>query len=58
MSRKNFKKNLVALLACTALILAALGCESVTGPSSPTDSSLSTPSGGASYSNNRDGVNG
>ncbi len=48
MSRKNFKKNLVALLACSALILAALGCESVTGPDSTTDSSLST-SGEASF---------
>lgn len=46
MSRRNFKKNLVALLACSALILAALGCESVTGPDSTPDNSLST---GASY---------
>lgn len=50
MSRKNFKKNLVALLACSALVLAALGCESVTGPSSTTDSNLSAPSDGASFS--------
>lgn len=49
MSRKYFRNNLVALLACTALLLAALGCESVTGPSSTTDSSLSTSGGGASY---------
>jgi hypothetical protein len=51
MSRKYFRLNLVALLACTALILASLGCESVTGPSSTTDSSLST-SGEASFSLN------
>lgn len=49
MSRRNFKKNLVALLACSALMLAALGCESITGPSSTTDSSLSTSNGGASF---------
>jgi hypothetical protein len=48
MSRRNFRLNLVALLACTALILASLGCESVTGPDSTTDSSLST-SGGANF---------
>ena len=46
MSRRNFRKNLVALLACSALILATLGCESVTGPDSTPDNSLST---GASY---------
>ncbi len=51
MSRRNFKRNLVALLACSALLLAALGCESITGPSSTTDSSLSTSTdGGASFS--------
>ena len=48
MSRINFKKNLVALLACSALILAALGCESVTGPDSTPDNSLSNP-GEASF---------
>ena len=58
MSRKNFRKNLVALLACSALLLAALGCESVTGPSSTTDSSLSAPGGGPSTNVERDGVNG
>jgi hypothetical protein len=42
MSRKYFRLNLVALLACTALIFAALGCESVTGPDSTPNSSLST----------------
>jgi hypothetical protein len=57
MSRKNFKKNLVTLLACSALILAALGCESVTGPDSTTDSTLS-PSDGASFAEHRDGVSG
>jgi hypothetical protein len=57
MSRKNFKKNLVALLACSALLLAALGCESVTGPDSTTDSSLS-PSDGASFSEHQDNVGG
>jgi hypothetical protein len=56
MSRTNFKKNLVALLACTALILAALGCESVTGPT--TDSNLSAPSDGANFSEQRDGLGG
>ncbi len=58
MSRKNFKKNLVALLACSALVLAALGCESVTGPSSTTDSNLSAPSDEGSYAVEREGVNG
>jgi hypothetical protein len=57
MSRRNFKRNLVALLACTALLLASLGCESVTGPSSTSDSSPST-SGGPSFSHNADDVNG
>jgi hypothetical protein len=57
MSRKYFRLNLVALLACTALILASLGCESVTGPDSTTDSSLST-SGEASFSHNAEDVNG
>ena len=57
MSRKNFKKNLVALLACSALILAALGCESVTGPDSTPDSNLS-PSDGPSYVVERDGLSG
>lgn len=57
MSRKNFKLNLIALLACSALLFAALGCESVTGPSSTTDNSLS-PSGGASFAEQRDGVSG
>lgn len=56
MSRKNFKKNLVTLLACSALVLAALGCESVTGPDSSPDSSLS-PSGEASFVE-RDNING
>lgn len=59
MSRKNFRKNLVALLACSALLLAALGCESVTGPSSTTDSSLSAPTdGGATLSVDHDNVSG
>ena len=57
MSRKNFKKNLVALLACSALILAALGCESVTGPDSTPDNSLSN-SGEASFAHTQDNVNG
>lgn len=57
MSRKNFKKNLVTLLACSALVLAALGCESVTGPDSTPDSSLSAP-GDASFSEQRDGLGG
>ncbi len=57
MSRRNFKRNLVALLACSALILAALGCESVTGPT-PNDSSLSAPSNGASMAVEHDNVNG
>ena len=56
MSRKNFRKNLVALLACSALVLAALGCESVTGPT--TDSNLSAPSDGASFAEQREGVSG
>lgn len=47
MSRKNLRSTLITLLACTALLFAAIGCESVTGPSSP-DSSLPT-SNGASY---------
>jgi hypothetical protein len=58
MSRRNFKRNLVALLACTALILASLGCESVTGPSSTSDSSLSTSGGSASFSHDADNVGG
>jgi hypothetical protein len=57
MSRRNFKRNLVALLACTALILASLGCESVTGPSSTSDSSLSTSGDSASLSE-MDGLGG
>ena len=57
MSRVNFKKNLVALLACSALILAALGCESVTGPDSTPDNSLSN-SNGASFSHQQDNVGG
>ena len=55
MSRKNLKTKLITLLACTALLFAALGCESVTGPSSP-DSTLPT-SDGASFAQ-IDGVNG
>lgn len=47
MSRKNLRTKLITLLACTALLLAALGCETVTGPSSP-DNSLPT-SDGASF---------
>jgi hypothetical protein len=57
MSRKNFKKNLVTLLACSALVLAALGCESVTGPDSSPDSSLS-PSDGANFAELKEGVGG
>ena len=49
MSRKYFRLNFVALLACTALILAALGCESVTGPNSTPNSNLSTSGGTASF---------
>ena len=48
MSRRNFKNNLVVLLACSALLLAALGCESVTGPTPTNDSTLSSPSDGGS----------
>jgi len=55
MSRKNLKTKLITLLACTALLFAALGCESVTGPSSP-DSTLPT-SDGASFANT-DGISG
>ena len=44
MSRMNLRSTLIALLACTALLFAAIGCESVTGPSSP-DSSLPTSNG-------------
>jgi hypothetical protein len=55
MSRKNLKTKLITLLACTALLFAALGCESVTGPSSP-DSSLPT-SDGANF-HTTDGVSG
>ena len=55
MSRRNLKSTLITLLACTALLLAALGCESVTGPSSP-DSSLPT-SNGANFANT-DGISG
>lgn len=58
MSRRNFKKNLVALLACSALLLAALGCESITGPSSTTDSSLSTSTDGGASTAVIDNVNG
>ena len=47
MSRKNLRIRLITLLACTALLFAAIGCESVTGPSS-LDSNLPT-SDGASY---------
>jgi hypothetical protein len=50
MSRRNFKINLVALLACYALLLASLGCESVTGPDSTPSSTLSTSGGEASFS--------
>jgi hypothetical protein len=44
MSRKNLRNALITLLACTALLFAAIGCESVTGPSSP-DSNLPTSDG-------------
>jgi hypothetical protein len=57
MSRRNFKRNLVALLACTALLLASLGCESVTGPSSTSDSSLSPSNGGPTLTE-RDNIGG
>ena len=55
MSRKNLRSTLITLLACTALLFAAIGCETVTGPSSP-DSSLPT-SDGASFANT-DGLSG
>lgn len=44
MSRKNLRIKLITLLACTALLFAAIGCESVTGPSS-LDSNLPTSDG-------------
>ena len=34
MSHKNLRLRLITLFACTALLFAAIGCESVTGPSS------------------------
>jgi hypothetical protein len=45
MSRKNLKNALITLFACTALLFSAIGCESVTGPSSSPDSSLSNSDG-------------
>jgi hypothetical protein len=55
MSRKNLRNALITLLACTALLFAAIGCESVTGPSSP-DSNLPA-SNGANF-HTTDGVSG
>jgi hypothetical protein len=55
MSRKNLRIRLITLLACTALLFAALGCETVTGPSTP-DSTQST-SDGANFANTEN-VNG
>jgi hypothetical protein len=45
MSRKNLTNALITLFACTALLFAAIGCESVTGPTSSPDSSLSNSDG-------------
>jgi hypothetical protein len=55
MSRKNLRLNLMALLTGFALLLTAIGCESVTGPT-PTDDGLSN-SDGASF-HYTDGVGG
>ncbi len=50
MSRKNFKSSLIILLACTALLFAALGCESGSPMAPDSNSNLSTPNG-ASFAN-------
>jgi hypothetical protein len=57
MSRKNLKLNLVTLLACTALLLTALGCESGS-PMGPDPNSTLSPSNGASFSTQADNVGG
>jgi hypothetical protein len=55
MSRRNLKLNLIALLTGFALLLTALGCETVTGPTP--DNSLSNPSE-ASFEKDAEGLNG
>ena len=57
MSRKNLKLNLVTLLASTALLMTALGCESGSLMGPDPNNTLS-PSDGASYSTQADNVGG
>jgi hypothetical protein len=57
MSRKNMKLTLVTLLACTSLLLTALGCESGS-PLGPDPNSTLSPSDEASFSTQADNVGG
>jgi hypothetical protein len=55
MSRKNFKLNFIALLTGFAILLTAIGCESVTGPT-PVNSLSNSPE--ASFAHDADNVGG